>query len=259
MFGPEHLPHSTTFDASSVSHQRPTETRYRNSIQMKHEPAVVGLLVSGGLDSCILLQHLLDGGSGVKPFYIRSGLHWQGAELAALERYLDEVAVRRLEPLTVFDLPLIDVYGDHWSITGRDIPGVNTPDEAVFLPGRNVLLMVKAALWCQMNDIDQLALATLKSNPFEDASRSFFNNLEEVLSGMWPRTIRIVRPFGELDKHQVMEMGRDLPLHLTFSCIAPRDGLHCGQCNKCAERQAAFRLIDVTDPTIYAYPVCCVA
>jgi 7-cyano-7-deazaguanine synthase len=165
--------------------------------------------VSGGLDSCILLKHLLDVGNGVKPFYIRSGLCWEEAELAALERYLADMAARRLQPLTVFDLPLADVYGDHWSVTGRCVPGASTPDEAVFLPGRNVLLMTKAALWCQMHDIDQLALATLKSNPFEDASSSFFDKLGEVLSGMWPRTIRIVRPFGELEKQQVMEMGRE--------------------------------------------------
>ena len=38
-----------------------------------------------------------------------------------------------------------------------------------------------------------------------------------------------------------MELGRDMPLELTFSCIDPRDGLHCGRCNKCAERQEAFR------------------
>lgn len=258
MFGAERLRHST-FDASSVSQQRATETRYRNSFQRQHEREVVGLLVSGGLDSCILLKHLLDVGKGVKPFYIRSGLCWEEAELAALERYLADMAARRLQPLTVFDLPLADVYGDHWSVTGRCVPGASTPDEAVFLPGRNVLLMAKAALWCQMHDIDQLALATLKSNPFEDASSSFFDKLGEVLSGMWPRTIRIVRPFGELEKQQVMEMGRDLPLDLTFSCIAPRGELHCGQCNKCAERRAAFRLIGVTDPTSYACPVCCVA
>jgi len=39
---------------------------------------------------------------------------------------------------------------------------------------------------------------------------------------------------------------------LTFSCIAPVDGLHCGRCNKCAERAAAFRLTGTDDPTPYA-------
>jgi 7-cyano-7-deazaguanine synthase len=48
-----------------------------------------------------------------------------------------------------------------------------------------------------------------------------------------------------------MQLGRDMPLELTFSCIDPVDGLHCGRCNKCAERQKAFRSIDLEDPTRY--------
>jgi 7-cyano-7-deazaguanine synthase len=203
----------------------------------------VGVLASGGLDSCILLKHLLDVGRTVKPFYIRSGLCWQAAEQEALGRYLGAVAVLRLEPLAVLDLPLEDVYGDHWSITGRDVPEAGTPDEAVYLPGRNALLTIKAALWCQMHGIDELAIATLRSNPFEDASASSFDRLGAVLSGMGPRPIRLVRPFGELEKWQVMELGRNFPLELTFSCIAPRGRAHCGRCNKCAEREEAFRLI----------------
>ena len=34
-----------------------------------------------------------------------------------------------------------------------------------------------------------------------------------------------------------MALGRGLPLELTFSCIAPVAGQHCGRCNKCAERR----------------------
>lgn len=223
---------------------------------MKQEPEVVGLLVSGGLDSSILLKHLLDVGQRVRPFYIRSGLCWQAVEQKALERYLDAVAVRELEPLTVLDLPLADVYGDHWSITGRNIPEAGTPDEAVFLPGRNALLTIKAAIWCQVHGIDELAIATLRSNPFEDASASFFDQLGAVLSLAQSRPFRLVRPFGELDKQQVMELGRTFPLESTFSCIAPRDRAHCGRCNKCAERQTAFRLIGGKDPTKYACASC---
>jgi 7-cyano-7-deazaguanine synthase len=49
-----------------------------------------------------------------------------------------------------------------------------------------------------------------------------------------------------------MALGRDLPLELTFSCIAPAGELHCGRCNKCAERRAAFREADREDRTSYA-------
>jgi 7-cyano-7-deazaguanine synthase len=223
-----------------------------NTNESKHELNVIGLLASGGLDSSILLSHLLDLGWRVKPFYIRSGLFWQAAEKTALERYLVAMADPQLLPLTVLDLPLADVYGNHWSITGHNAPEAGTTDEAVFLPGRNALLTIKAALWCQMHGIDELAVATLRSNPFEDASASYFAKWGDVLSGSRSRSFHLVRPFGDLDKQQVMELGRPYPLDLTFSCIAPRDGAHCGQCNKCAERQAAFDLIGSNDPTNYA-------
>lgn len=221
--------------------------------ELKHEVNAIGLLASGGLDSSILLKHLLDAGRRVRPLYIRSGLCWQAAEELALKRFLNAVGGRRLEPLTVLDLPLADVYGDHWSITGRGIPEAGTPDEAVFLPGRNALLTIKAALWCQLHGIHELAIATLESNPFDDASASFFAQLEHVFDAMGP-PIRLVRPFADLGKQQVMELGQTFPLASTFSCIAPRAGAHCGNCNKCAERQEAFRLICRRDPTQYACP-----
>ena len=48
----------------------------------------IGLLFSGGLDSAILLGHLLQGGSRVRPFYIDSNLVWQTAELKSTRRFL---------------------------------------------------------------------------------------------------------------------------------------------------------------------------
>lgn len=213
--------------------------------------STIGLLVSGGLDSSILLAHLLQQGRKVQPLYVRCDLYWQAAELAALERFLLAVAAPRLEKLVTFHLPLADVYDHHWSITGNAVPGSDTPDEAVYLPGRNALLIIKAALWCQLNGIDELALAPLGSNPFPDATGDFFREFTAVLNRATDGHLQIVRPFAELHKRQVMELGRNAPLELTFSCIAPVNGLHCGTCNKCAERQAAFREAKMKDPTNY--------
>jgi 7-cyano-7-deazaguanine synthase len=56
-----------------------------------------------------------------------------------------------------------------------------------------------------------------------------------------------------MNKQQVMALGRGLPLELTFSCISPVGHLHCGRCNKCAERQAAFREANIEDRTVYAH------
>ncbi|MEX2561153.1 MAG: 7-cyano-7-deazaguanine synthase [Pirellulales bacterium] len=216
----------------------------------------IGLLASGGLDSSILLAHFLAGERRVQPFYIRSGLVWQQCELMALRRFLRALRSRQLAPLAVLELPLADVYGpDHWSVSGRHVPDAASPDDAVYLPGRNPLLVIKAALWCQLNGISQLALAPLSGNPFADATADFFEQFESALNQATLGHVRIVRPFSTLTKRQVMELGRECPLELTFSCLNPCRGLHCGACNKCAERRAAFQVAELPDPTQYALVV----
>ena len=213
---------------------------------------IVGLLLSGGLDSSILLGHLLHQGRRVRPFYIQSQLIWQRAELRAVRRFVGALRDPRLDDLVVLELPLADLYHGHWAVTGDHPPAADSPDEAMYLPGRNVLLSVKAALWCQMHGIRELALAVLGSSPFSDAKAGFFQQFQAVLNVAGPADVRLLSPLADLDKRAVMQLGRDLPLGLTFSCIAPRNSRHCGMCNKCAERQKAFRLIGIEDPTRYA-------
>jgi 7-cyano-7-deazaguanine synthase len=157
-----------------------------------------------------------------------------------------------LSDLVVLEVSLADLYGDHWSMSGIDVPGDHTPDEAVYMPGRNPLLLIKPALWCQMRGIGKLALATLANNPFDDATPQFFAAFEQMICEATQDRVEIVRPFERLQKRQVMELGRRLPLELTFSCLSAVDGLHCGRCNKCAERQLAFRQINLVDRTRYA-------
>jgi 7-cyano-7-deazaguanine synthase len=212
----------------------------------------IGVLTSGGLDSCILVSHLLSQGRTVWPIYVRSGLVWQAEEQRCLRRYLHQVGSPRLRELVILDLPLDDLYAGHWSITGDGVPGESTPDNAVYLPGRNILLTIKPALWCEQRGIGELALATLRSNPFDDASDDFFAAYQAALDRGGASAVKIVRPFATFEKREVMRLGRDCRLQETFSCIAPVGGLHCGQCNKCAERKAAFASAEMSDPTKYA-------
>lgn len=211
----------------------------------------IGVLASGGLDSCILIGDLLRQGRRVQPFYIRTGLYWQSEELPSLEKFLSAIATNHLAKLVTLDLPLADLYTDHWSLTGSNTPASDSPDEAVYLPGRNALLIVKAAVWCQLHNIGELALAPLGTSPFDDSSAAFLHDFQSALNRGSPRTVRLLRPFGEINKRQVMALGRGLPLELTFSCIRPTNHLHCGRCNKCAERQAAFADAGMEDRTSY--------
>ncbi len=212
----------------------------------------IGVLASGGLDSGILIGHLLKQQRHVQPFYIRTGVTWQRYELTSLQRFLAAIAADGLQPLVALELPLVDLYDGHWSLTGANVPTADSPDEAVFLPGRNALLFVKPAVWCQLHGIRELALATLGTSPFADASESFFRDFEAAINHGPAPPLRLVRPYGEIKKWDVMQLGRHLPLELTFSCIAPTNGLHCGRCNKCAERRLAFADSHIPDKTLYA-------
>jgi len=225
------------------------------SLSLDAEPSTMGLLVSGGLDSAILLSQLLNHGWLVRPFYVRTGCNWQRQELRAVEGLLNALRHPHLSQLIEFDMPVGDLYADHWSITGRAVPDRHTGDEAVFLPGRNPLLLLKPALWCVMNGVSKLALATLAANPFDDAKPDFFARFEAMITQATGGEVRIVRPFEMLSKRCVMQLGRDVPLEFTFSCLSPVEGLHCGRCNKCAERAAAFQFLSAGDPTQYVEDV----
>lgn len=213
---------------------------------------MIGLLLSGGLDSTILLNTLLREGNCIQPIYIRSHLAWEADEYMAVNRLLQIAKTPQLKNLVTLDVPVGDLYDQHWSTTGNDVPHADTSDEAVFLPGRNGLLILKAGLWCQLHGIQRLALAVLLGNPFEDAQPRFFRNLEGVLNGSGEPKIEIVCPFASLNKREVMRLGTTCPLEETFSCISPSDGLHCGECNKCAERRRAFRSAEMPDRTRYS-------
>ena len=86
------------------------------------------------------------------------------------------------------------------------------------------------------------------NNPFPDATAAFFERFEAMVDEAVGGDVQIARPFERYTKSQVMQLGRHLPLELTFSCLSPINGLHCGQCNKCAERKAAFRIVGLPDP-----------
>ena len=156
-----------------------------------------------------------------------------------------------LRTLTVLEMPVADLYGQHWSLTGAGVPAAGTPDAAVYLPGRNVLFLAKAMLWCHLHDVPALALAPLESNPFPDATPDFFTAYEAAVNQAIGGSVRIVQPYRHLDKEAVIQRGRHLPLQWTFSCMRPIDGRHCGTCNKCAERRDAFARAGCPDPTVY--------
>ncbi len=231
------------------------------------ESAQVAVLSSGGVESCALIAELSGHYAAVHPLYIQTGLFWEKAELYWLKRYcralgslsdrIPHMAVRpeRIRPLKVLKLPVADLYQEHWSLTGQDVPGFHSTDASVYLPGRNLLLLSKAALYCALNQVSALALGLLKGNPFADSSKAFLEGFEQSASLALGSPLSLLTPYLEVSKEEVLKKGQGLPMKLSFSCIRPVQKQHCGDCNKCAERQRAFRKAGIVDETLYGKSV----
>lgn len=216
----------------------------------RHDP--VAVMVSGGPDSAILVAELAVTSPRAVPIFIRFGLFWDAMEEAAVRQFVAALASSQIAAPIVLDLPLQGIYGRHWSNTGENVPDEHSPDSAVHLPGRNLLVLLQAAIWCHLNGVSTIALGLLKGNPFPDATDAFFASYENALNLGLTSNLRLVRPYAHLTKTEVIQRGQQFPLGLTWSCMKPVGPLHCGNCNKCAERQRAFASAGVADPTSYA-------
>ena len=211
------------------------------------------VLFSGGLDSAVLLadearRH------PVHPLYVSVGLAWESAERARATRLLEApVFEGRVRPLVLLESTVRDVYApSHWALRGQP-PAYDTPDEDVYLVGRNVMLLAKAGIYCAQHGLARITLGPLARNPFPDARPEFFAAMASALSLGLDRAIEIATPLAGMTKADVIRLGAALgvPFELTISCMNPAGGGHCGACSKCRERRQAFAAAGVPDPAPY--------
>jgi 7-cyano-7-deazaguanine synthase len=213
------------------------------------------VLFSSGLDSAVLAAAEART-SHVHPIYISTGLAWEREERAAVDRLLAASAYADLMPVARLTFTVEDLYPPtHWALRGTP-PAFDTPDEDVYLTGRNIILLSKTAIYCAQHKIPRIAIGPLAGNPFPDATADFFQTMARAVSLGLAQEITIDAPFVTMDKSDVIRLGVELgvPLEMTLSCMNPSGGRHCGQCSKCRERRDAFHEAGVPDPTLYASP-----
>jgi len=224
-------------------------------------PGPTLVLLSGGRDSAVLVAHEARR-AAVLPVYVSVGLAWEPLELAMVTRLLAHPSPDAdIRPLVRVEFTMRDVYSpSHWAIRGTP-PAYDTPDEDVYLTGRNLVLLAKAGVVAASRGARRIALGPLAGNPFPDARPAFFAAMQEALSLGLDHAIEVAAPFSTMEKEDVIRLAVELgvPLELTLSCmnpVAPRDPagvpLHCGQCSKCRERRDAFAALGLDDPAAYA-------
>jgi 7-cyano-7-deazaguanine synthase len=230
----------------------PHSTTRAGNYRITPIPNRIAILASGGLDSSVMLGQIARRGRHVFPIYVRAGLRWEADELKTLRRFVRALNLRNVEAVVTLKLPMGDLAGDHWSMTGRKVPGYNASLSSNYILGRNLSLLAKASIFCARNQIGEIAMAPLESNPFPDARPEFFRAFARAVELGVGIKLRIRTPFAGLTKADVVRGGAGMPLELTVSCARPKGNVHCGACTKCAERVEGFIEAGVPDPTHYA-------
>jgi 7-cyano-7-deazaguanine synthase len=210
------------------------------------------VLFGAGVESTTLVKRFLAEGEAVWPVYQHWGLRWEDCELLYARNFCRASACGRLHPLAEVRLPHRDVLGGHWAVTGDRVPRAGDPPQSLEIPSRNLSLLATAAARLAHLPELRLVMGTTADNHFRDGTREFFDACARLLSLQSGRPVSVLTPLLGADKAQVIRQADREALALSFSCLDPRDDLHCGLCYKCGRRRAAFREAGVDDPTLYA-------
>lgn len=213
-------------------------------------------LFSGGMDSTVLLAHLLDQGHEVDALSVNYG-----------QRHKRELHAARS---IARKLGIVHDTADLTALRGLLSGSALTDDVAVpdghyaeesmrstVVPNRNAIMLSVAAGAAVARGAGAVFTAVHAGDHFiyPDCRPQFISALSTATSlgteGFGD--VRIRAPFVTMTKAWIAARGHELAAPLADSWSCYKGGtLHCGACGTCVERREAFTLAGVPDPTKYA-------
>jgi 7-cyano-7-deazaguanine synthase len=210
---------------------------------------------SGGLDSTVLLYHLLALADEVLAISIDYGQRHR-RELDHARRISAQLGIEweladlsRISPLLA---------GSSQTSPGMPVPHGHYADESMkqtVVPNRNMIMIAVAGAWAIGRRFDRVAYGahTGDHTIYPDCRPEFVDSLRTSLSLADWHTVDLVCPFLTMTKSEIVGRGASLGVDFasTWSCYEGGE-VHCGRCGTCCERREAFEAAGVPDPTVYA-------
>jgi 7-cyano-7-deazaguanine synthase len=212
------------------------------------------LILSGGIDSTVLLAHLLAEGREVFALSVDYGQRHR-RELDAAKAICAHYGVKH----QVADLrALAPLFGANALTDSHvDVPEGHYEEasmKSTVVPNRNMLLISVAASWAMSLKASSVAYGAHGGDHaiYPDCRPAFAEALDKAIRLADWHEVVLERPFVGMDKAAIVRRGAELgaPLHLTWSCYVG-GSRHCGKCGTCVERKEAFAKAGVKDPTDY--------
>lgn len=219
------------------------------------------VLLSGGLDSSVLLFHVL---RDLKrsPVYALSfeygQRHSKELDCAKWQADAADVAQHR-----IVDLSFLGglVRGTSALVRGgqsvpdlKDLSPSDLEQPPTYVPNRNMILLSVAAAYaeaCGIFDVFYGAQA-LDEYGYWDCTTDFLDRVNGVLALNRRKSVNIHAPFVRRKKADAVRLGAALGVNFayTWSCYRGFEKA-CGTCPTCVERINAFREAGLPDPILY--------
>ena len=238
--------------------------------------AVISL--SGGLDSTMLLMHLLAEGKEVRAYSFDYGQK-HDIELKKVKNNIKFLQKKGL-PVTHQVINVRDCFSDSASSLakgGADIPkgDYNVENQSsTVVENRNIIFSAiiygKALAWSKKEDCDveiTLGIHAGDHSVYPDTTQESFEAAKHCyeISNWGSERVEYIAPFVNLEKYALLADGMasmaglgfkmselNRVLRNTHSCYDPNEkGESCGECGTCKERLDAFAKVGRIDPIKY--------
>jgi 7-cyano-7-deazaguanine synthase len=141
--------------------------------------------------------------------------------------------------------------------SGGEIPDGHYEEETMkrtVVPFRNAIMLSIAAGFAESIGAEGLVIAAHAGDHaiYPDCREEFMLAMAETMRTGTYAGIKLLRPFIEIDKGGIVQLGTKLKVDYsrTWSCYKG-GSVQCGTCGTCVERREAFLRAGVADPTRY--------
>ncbi len=208
------------------------------------------VVLSGGPDSTVVAYWAKQQGYQVNCISFKYG------QIAEKETGQARLIAQTLGvPIKVVDLSnLGDIFVGVTSLCDRNIALTSEFSQPIIVPFRNAIFISIAVSYAAALCAKVIFYGAHGSDAanYPDCRKEFYKSLEQTARLGTELEIEIKAPFSGVPKSELLRVGQKLGVtfELTWSCYL--DGAkHCGKCESCVNRKAAFQQAGIVDPTDY--------
>ncbi|MBI3117319.1 MAG: 7-cyano-7-deazaguanine synthase QueC [Candidatus Hydrogenedentes bacterium] len=219
------------------------------------------VLVSGGVDSTVLLHHVVR--LGHAPVHALS-FHYGQCHVRELDCARWQAAAAGVGEHRIIDISFMGeiLQGGSALIAGgaavpelKELSAEELRQPPTYVPNRNMMFLSMAAAYAEAQGIFDVFYGAQAQDEYGywDCTAEFLQRLNAVLALNRKQPVQIHAPFITWPKSETVRLGIELNVDFrhTWSCYRG-DAYACGACPTCIERLNAFKSAGTEDPLEYS-------